>query len=374
MGKVILLTHEYSPFKGGTAAYCREVFEAARRVGLPFELWTHQKAEGSDIVRLRCGGSLHPWDVCRMGIELLRKTEDLKENDLVLASYGAHLAAILAVALGGLKGCRISSLLHGSEIPRLDRNGLWYRIARILFKRVSVVFCNSQYTQEFFKRSRHGGMLHLHMALAPCACSTPGMKEIQPSPRADSDFRILTFARVHPRKGQIDVATALGFLPEELKKKVVYVLAGKGDAAYLESVIQRCVQGGVRFEYMGEVPDEELAKAYASCDLFAMASRTLKNSVEGFGISFLEAAWQGKPAVAYDSGGISEAVVHQQTGLLVEEGNIEGLSSAIKRLIENPQMLQTLGEEARKRAKTFSWEKTAAAIQANLTEPNPELF
>jgi len=48
-----------------------------------------------------------------------------------------------------------------------------------------------------------------------------------------------------------------------------------------------------------------------------MTSVQLPGSVEGFGISYLEASMHEKPIVAFRTGGVEEAVVHERTGLMV---------------------------------------------------------
>jgi glycosyltransferase involved in cell wall biosynthesis len=98
-----------------------------------------------------------------------------------------------------------------------------------------------------------------------------------------------------------------------------------------------------------------------------MTSRTLPKSVEGFGITYLEAGFHGKPVVGYRSGGTAEAVVDGETGLLVEEGDVPALAKALQQLVTEPALRQRLGEGGRRHTGQFSWDTTARiAIEAAL--------
>jgi len=73
--------------------------------------------------------------------------------------------------------------------------------------------------------------------------------------------------------------------------------------------------------------------------VFAMPSRT-----DSFGIVYLEAWANGKPVVAANAGGVPEVVTHDETGLLVEFGDVDGLAQALGRLIADPAVASRLGE------------------------------
>ncbi len=139
-------------------------------------------------------------------------------------------------------------------------------------------------------------------------------------------------------------------------------MGGAGAPAYLRDVEEACRVGGVAFAYLGEIPDAGLAAAYRRCDLYVMASRTLPRSVEGFGMTYLEAGLFGKPVVAARSGGVAEAVLDGQTGLLVPEGDGAALAGALRRLIEDPALRRALGEGNRAYALSRTWDDAARIL------------
>jgi phosphatidylinositol alpha-1,6-mannosyltransferase len=153
---------------------------------------------------------------------------------------------------------------------------------------------------------------------------------------------ILTVSWLTERKGQDMVIRSL---PEVLKEfdNVVYLISGVGPAEKkLKSITDSLsLQNNVKF--LGYVSDEEIVSLYNRCDVFIMASRQIENSVEGFGIVFLEANACRKPVIAGNSGGISDAVVDGVTGLMVDPLNPNDIAQAIIRLLSDKELSETLG-------------------------------
>ena len=83
----------------------------------------------------------------------------------------------------------------------------------------------------------------------------------------------------------------------------------------------------------------------AAADIFCLPSYR-----EGFGQSLLEAAATELPSIASQIYGISDAVVDGTTGLLVPARDVEGLTHALTRLIDDPALRHQLGQAARQRA------------------------
>jgi len=88
---------------------------------------------------------------------------------------------------------------------------------------------------------------------------------------------------------------------------------------------------------------------------------------EGWGISNVEAAACGTPAVASDSPGLRESVRHGETGYLVPHGDAHALAERLLALAADPALAARLGRGARAFAETLSWERTATATEAQLS-------
>jgi phosphatidylinositol alpha-1,6-mannosyltransferase len=383
---MIFLTHEFFPFRGGAATYVQETAAAAARLGLPVEVWTVDYGRSADelaemdrgwnfpVVRLRANGRLTPSGIFGLVRGLWRERERLRRSSVMLLSVGAHMAWALLSALNVLPAKRAVIFFHGSELLRFQPLLPWGWLARRLYRSAQGFAVASRYVQELALKS---GLLPLgtSLVLAPCACptalQTETKTEIPPlghkthkAPADGGKLRILTAARLHPRKGQLELARALTRLPADLRARVVYQLVGVGEETYRRQVEQTCQSGGIACEFLGALSDEELAHAYARCDIYAQTSRSLARSVEGFGISYLEASFHGRPIVAFATGGVAEAVRDQETGLLIPEGDRSALTATIARLMTDEALRQQLGENGRKFARSFSWEASAKTLFA----------
>jgi phosphatidylinositol alpha-1,6-mannosyltransferase len=94
-----------------------------------------------------------------------------------------------------------------------------------------------------------------------------------------------------------------------------------------------------------------------------MPSKTDTPNVEGFGIVFLEANACAKPVIGTYSGGIPSAVIDGETGLLVEENNIDELAKAMNRLFLNSAEAKNMGQKGRERVlNEANWDVSAAKI------------
>jgi phosphatidylinositol alpha-1,6-mannosyltransferase len=263
---------------------------------------------------------------------------------------------------GGARFSEIISVLHGSEALRFRRNPLCRFLARkFLRSHVSRIATVSEFSKSLIEKSDLLAK-NQKILIAPGGCSSAAKKETATHVLPSESLKILTLARVHPRKGQLDVARALVRLSAELRGKILYQVAGRPDTMYLREIERACRDGHVPFVYLGEIEPNAVAATYRQCDIYAMTSRVLPRSVEGFGLTYLEAGFHSKPVVAYRSGGASEAVIDNETGLLVPEGDICALADALARLIGEPDLRCRLGEKGKHHSARYTWEKTARIL------------
>ena len=118
-----------------------------------------------------------------------------------------------------------------------------------------------------------------------------------------------------------------------------------GDGPLRASLEAEIAEHGVAesVELAGEVPD--VRPYLAESDVFVLSSRS-----EGMPLSVLEAMAAELPVVASAVGGLNEVVVDGETGLLTEAGSVDGLASALARLVGDPELRERLGTLGRRRA------------------------
>ncbi len=179
----------------------------------------------------------------------------------------------------------------------------------------------------------------------------------------------MSVSRLVPRKGMdvlIDAAAALGPSFPDLR----VAIAGDGrDRSRLE---RRAGDRRAPVAFLGRVDDDLLPSLYAAADLFVMACRNrwLGLEQEGFGIVFLEAAAAGVAQIAGRSGGAHDAVVHGETGLIVDDPRDAGsVALAMRRLLADAPLRRRMGRAARRRVETsFGYELLAHRLAATLKD------
>ena len=152
---------------------------------------------------------------------------------------------------------------------------------------------------------------------------------------------VLFVGRLIPRKG-------LQFLVEAAKRVVkergdaLFVIVGDGPlrSNLIAHLVGINISGN--FLFLGDVKENILPTLYNCADVFVLPSVQ-----EGQGIALLEAQASAKPVVAFNVGGVREAVREGQSGLLVERGNSSLLAEAILKLLSDSSLRRKMGASGR---------------------------
>ena len=140
-------------------------------------------------------------------------------------------------------------------------------------------------------------------------------------------------------------------------------IAGQGDYRAALEALGRSLGLGDRLRFLGFVNDE------AKIDLLRRAWATvLASPKEGWGISNLESAACGTPVIAGNSPGIRESVVDGETGFLVPPTDVSAFAAAMRGLAAQPELVRTLGENGRRFAEQYTWERSAQETLQHLEE------
>lgn len=156
---------------------------------------------------------------------------------------------------------------------------------------------------------------------------------------------ILLPSRITEGKGHLDAIRALGWLVREGFSAILIFAGRQESAALIESLKRIISEEGVQEQvlFVGELNPEELRNWYAASDIVVLPSYS-----EGLGKVLLEAQAMERPVVAYEVGGVAEAIQDGDGGCLVRKGNIEGLAGSLKELLENHDKRCKMGKCGRK--------------------------
>jgi len=183
----------------------------------------------------------------------------------------------------------------------------------------------------------------------------------QATPRAETPT-FLYVGRLKRYKGIDTILEAMAMLRGSGVGVELQIVGRGDDSDRLQHLTHRLgLSDSVRF--LGFVDEEKkrnlLRQAWAV---------VFPSAKEGWGIVNVEAAACGTPAIASDSPGLRESVRDGQTGILVPHGNAPAFAQALERFVARPDLVTSLGRNARQFAETLSWDRAADLTEAHLLE------
>lgn len=382
--KIMLLTSEFPPFRGGVATYALEMARAATMLGYRVTVVAPDYGEDLSIadsalpfvVRRFRGGPNSPrallskvWLVARLSLT--------ERPDVV---HAVDWPFFLPLALSRFRRtARCVLTFHGTEINMMKRPSrsllLW---ATRFWNGWALAVANSRYTAQH--------LLRTFQVLSPDA-----VRAISLGVRTDgeiiqhdytaarkllslnkNDFLILTLGRVVSRKGHHVIAEALGIVTSSIRESCIWYVVGPPiDPQYFAQVKATADATGVRAIFTGSLAADQLEQVMAAADLLCVPSVWgSRGEFEGFGLVYLEAGLYGVPSLATPVGGIPDAVIDGETGLLVPPEDPLALATALERLHADSGLRTRLAAGARAHAQSSSWEKVARQTYAGLGKPS----
>lgn len=149
------------------------------------------------------------------------------------------------------------------------------------------------------------------------------------------------FARLFERKGHDDVIATAAELTARFPNVRFLFVGGGAWRDRLEQMIRKANLCDY-FHFTGLQPTARMPELIAATDIVVHASYR-----EGLARVLPQALITGRPVVAYDLDGAREVVLPDQTGFLVEAGNLGDLTERLSRLIENPALRSSFGAAGR---------------------------
>jgi glycosyltransferase involved in cell wall biosynthesis len=171
-------------------------------------------------------------------------------------------------------------------------------------------------------------------------------ERFQPAPRA-SDRYVLSVGRAVEKKG---IATVLRAFARVAGRHPGVRLVHVGDGPQLSELRALAARLGIAgsVELRGARPHDEVVALMRGATVFALASCTAPDGdAEGLGIVFNEASACAVPVVATRHGGIPEAVLHGETGLLSEERDDIAMAEHLDVLLRDRALAERLGARGR---------------------------
>ena len=366
MVRHLLVTNDFPPKIGGIQNYLWELWRRLPPDDVVVYSTPHADAAAFDAAQpFTVVRSREPW--------LLPHPLLARRVDQLASSYGAELVILDPAVPVGLVGphlkLRYGVVLHGAEVTIPGRiPGIRSLLNRVLSGAVGVIAAGG-YPAEQAERSLGRA---LPVSIIPPGVDTtrfvPLGRQGRRAARSElglpaEDPLVVSVSRLVPRKG-MDTLIRASLSIRRSHPEVCVAIAGVGrDRRRLSSLIAE-LDAPVRL--LGRVDADALSLLYGCGDVFTMLCRSRWGGLEqeGFGIVFLEAAAAGTAQVAGRSGGAHEAVVHSETGLIVDvPDDADCAAAAISQLLDDEERRGAMAQAGRARAqRDFSYDILASRL------------
>lgn len=390
-------------FTGGMNVYAREIAKALAGLGVRADVFTRLEsasaarevliADGARLIRIEAGprerldkDAQVEWaDAFARGI-----TTFAQENGISYDGVSAHYwlsgiaGEMLAKTWGVPLGIRFHTLaaLKNDALPGDTRRESEVRLERepVLAGTADAVLASSPAEARAIGEIAGGAEVHV----VPCGVD---LERFRPHPKSEARAHlglredcayVLSVGRIERVKGLDRLIEAFALTRRERPGLDAHLLhlggeiredaektqgsyraadfaspAQGAEVARLEELAQRLgVSDAVIFA--GAKPQEALPMYYSATDLFALPSR-----YESFGMTAIEAAACGTPTLAFDVGGLSQAVSEDKSGHLIADGDTRAFAQKMRQTLESPRKRPNL--EATRWAESFAWRRVAEA-------------
>jgi glycosyltransferase involved in cell wall biosynthesis len=315
---------------GGTGAFAQQL----KKSGIPHQNLAH-------LVR-----NLNPWRDVAATREIVSAIRRQKPD--LISTHNSKAGVLGRIAASSL-GLPVMFTAHGwsfaTGVPFVQRT--FYRAAeRTVGHLASLIVAVSQQDRR----------LALQLGIAPpnrIVTIHNGVKEIRPELRADprgTPPTLVMVARFDRQKAPEQLVEALHPLTT-IPWRLQFVGEGPNRIG-IEAMVREKGMAS-RIEFLGE--REDVAAILGRAQALILATHW-----EGFPRSILEAMRAGLPVLSSDVGGVSEAVIHGQTGFLVPANDVETMRRRLEELILNPDLRESMGAAGRRRyEQAFTFERLA---------------
>lgn len=374
MARTLVVTNDFPTRQGGIEAF---VLALCQRLD-PSEVVVYTASMPGDraydatlafpVVRDQTGTLLPTPAVARRTREVLRA----EGCDRVLFGAAASLG-LLAKGLRDAGAERLAGLTHGHET-------LWAQLpaARLALRRIGrttdVLTYLGDYTRSVIARALDPDDAARMVRLTPgvdAETFTPGgegaaVREKFGIP-AEAPV-VVCVARLTARKGQDTLIQAWPHVLHDVPDARLLLV---GDGPHRQALERLTDAKGVRHAvtFAGPVPWAEIPPYFNAGDVFASPCRTRFGGLEpeALGIVFLEAQASGLPVIVGDSGGAPDAVLHGETGYVVDPYNPVAVAAKVSGLLRDPERARAMGKAGRDWVREeWSWTRSVETLRTVL--------
>ena len=245
-------------------------------------------------------------------------------------------------------------LIHGKEINHKKGSLLHTRMVQSL-KKAKFIIANSEFTKKL--------AINKGIPAKKIKIINPGTNPLHPIEKKYDDQakelfgsmypKLISVSRLEKRKGIHSVILSLKNL-QVLYPNFLYLIIGQGEQSENLKNIARNMDLTNHIVFLEDVPMGFKNALLKHADIFLMPSIEDGSSVEGFGISFLEASMFKTACIGGIVGGAADIIKEGKTGFLCDGTNHDKIYQALTKMLKNKRYIK-MGTEAHKQAQKFLW-------------------
>ncbi|MFX1258417.1 MAG: glycosyltransferase family 4 protein [Promethearchaeota archaeon] len=305
----------------------------------------------------------YPKMIVRRIISIKNLVTSLKKQKIeIILSGTADIPLLYSFILSKWYNLPIVTIAHGDDFLKIYP----YKIKNYIFQNIQKTIVTNKYMKNLFLKiynlnSNKVNVIHLGVDIEDSEIHESAMELRRNFNISQDDFIILSVSRFYPRKGIDTVLKALKLIRDEnFDIPIIYYIIGSGeDEPRIKKVISDLnLKDNVKL--LGSVQEPLKNKYYKLSDLFILVPELRNNSIEGFGIVYIEANFFKIPVIGSRSGGVVIAIEDGKSGFLIPPMDEKSLKEKILLLYNNKQLCKDLGEYGHERVvKSFNWTKNA---------------
>ena len=297
------------------------------------------------------------------GIKLFRKYRKanivnnfIDKHSNIRAIFTDHWKSLELLNKENINKTKTICLLHSKEINHEKGSSLNKRLVESTNK-ANFIIANSNFTKE----------LAIKVGIDPSKINVifPGIKEpqiVQDKYKKEAKIiykesfpKIITVARLEKRKGHDKILMIIKNLKLKFPK-IKYISIGFGEEENSLKKLSKELSIQDEAIFLKNIDEKMKVALIAESNLFLMPSRIDKKSVEGFGISYMEAASYGVGSIGGKDGGASDAITNNMTGLICNGNELDSIYDSVINFFSDNNFIK-FGEAAKTFSENFHWNK-----------------
>jgi glycosyltransferase involved in cell wall biosynthesis len=241
--------------------------------------------------------------------------------------------------------------LHGSDVPFNNKRHLlldifvsWW-LQRLICRRAFAVVAVSEYLADLARRVGLAKNIRVILNGVDVHRFTPAREQDAQKRRV-----VICVGRLVEQKNPVKALLAFRSISEQFSDVDLHFVGGGPLFQKLQNLVQNYGLTN-RVLLHGSVPQDRLPLLLQAATVFLITSFN-----EGFSLATLEAMACGLPVVCTKR---ASYLVNESNGIVVTEDSVEAVSVALRKMLENPDMMDAMGKTSREIAQQYSWDQAS---------------